>query len=416
MRFALYIAGRYLRSRRHSRFLNRVSLIAVVGIVLGVMVLDLTLAIMNGFHQELRRTFVDNMPMVTVVTSEPDGFGPLGAVLDTIAAVPGVTGVAPFVRQEIIVTMREPRGAARHRAAVAWGVDPDLQESVTPLRRHLLPPDAALARLRAGGDPPPVVLGAELATSLYAGLGDTVLLTAPSGDLALADLRAESRPFVVAGFLDSGMYEFDSRFVYVPLSVAREFFGYGPEGASGIGVKLADMMAAPAAARAIAARLGEHRFYATDWIALNQNLFQWIRIEKVVMFLLLGLIVLVAAFNIIGILTMMVGERSREIGILLAMGARRAQIQGVFVSEGLALGAAGTAIGSLLGYLGYLYLDRVGVRLPGDVYFVDRVPVVAQAGDFLLVAAAALAITLLATIGPSSEAARLRPMEIIRYT
>ncbi len=416
MRFPLYIAGRYLRSRRHSRFLNRVTLTAVAGIALGVMVLDLTLAIMNGFHAELRRTFVDAMPMVTVTTGAPEGFGALGAVIDSIGAVPGVTGVAPFVRQEALVSVRPRLGPSRHRAAVVWGVDPALQDQVTPLQHALLPRDLALAALRGDDGAPGIVLGADLATSLVAGLGDTVLVTAPSGDLDLGDLRAESRPCVVRGFLDTGMYEFDSRFAYLPLAAARRAFGYPEGGATAIGVRTAEMMAAPAVARAIEAKLGPRSFRATDWIALNRNLFEWIRIEKVVMFLLLALIVLVAAFNIIGILTMMVGERAREIGILLAMGARRSQVQGVFVLQGLAIGAGGTALGSLLGWLGYLYLDRVGFRLPGDVYFLDRVPVVAQAGDYLLVAAAALGITLVATLWPSREAARLRPMEIIRWT
>jgi lipoprotein-releasing system permease protein len=244
-----------------------------------------------------------------------------------------------------------------------------------------------------------------------------VIVTAPRGELDLSgELDAESRRFVVSGFLDTGMYEFDSRFAYLPLGPAREFFGYPPGGAGGIGVKLTDMMTAPAAARAIEQQLGPDRYWATDWIALNRNLFQWIQIEKVVMFLLLALIVLVAAFNIIGILTMMVGERRREIGILLSMGAGRAQIQGIFVINGLWLGLLGTGIGSLLGWLGTLYLDRVGFQLPGDVYFLDRVPVVAQWTDFLAVAAAALLITLGATLMPSSEAARLKPIEIIRYT
>jgi len=411
MRFAVYIAGRYLRSRRRSRFLNRVTVTAITGIALGVMVLDLTLAIMNGFHAEVRRTFVDSMPMITVVTGEVDGFPRLGAVMDTIGALPGVTGVAPFVRQEAIVTVRGRSGPARHRAAVVWGIDPDLQDAVTPLRAHLLPRDLALAGLRQAGAVPGIVLGVELATSLFAGLGDTVLVTAPAGDLDLTDLRSQSRPCVVKGFLETGMYEFDSRFVYLPLEAARAAFGYGPQGASGIGVRVADMMAAPRIAQAIEAGLGAQRVRATDWVALNRNLFEWIKIEKVVMFILLGLIVLVAAFNIIGILTMMVGER----GILLAMGARSSQVQGVFVLQGLAIGAFGTIVGSLAGYLGFLYLDRVGFRLPGDVYFVDRVPAVAQAGDFLAVAGAALAITLLATLWPSREAARLRPMEIIRW-
>ena len=235
-------------------------------------------------------------------------------------------------------------------------------------------------------------------------------------DLTLNTMEAESRRFFVVGLLDSGMYEFDSRFAYICLEAARDFFGYGPQGATGIGVKVADMMSAPVIGDRLETRLGRLQYRATDWIAMNQNLFRWISIEKVMMFLLLALIVLVAAFNIIGILTMMVGERSREIGILLSMGARRNQIQGIFMINGLVLGALGTGIGSLLGFLGTVALDKFGFKLPGDVYFLDHVPVIAQWGDFLAVGLVALVVTLLATVSPSREAAKLEPMEIIRYT
>jgi lipoprotein-releasing system permease protein len=420
MKFSWYIARRYLRSRRHSRFLSRISLIAVLGIVLGVMVLDLTLAIMNGFHAELRRSFVDNMPMITVVTTDPEGFHSMGALVDSIGQVSGVTGVAPFIRQEVILTSREPLGGQRNRAAVAWGIEPYLQDSVTPLRQHLWPgPDQLRLLTPLGpGEPPGLVLGRELAAELYVTVGDTVVMTAPRGDLEqnLESLEAESRRFLLVGLLDTGMYEFDSTFAYLDLQTARSFFGYGPEGASGIGVKLRNMMAAPATARLLEEKLGPTRFRANDWIGLNRNLFQWIKIEKIVMFLLLAMIVLVAAVNIIGILTMMVGERRREIGILLSMGAHRSQIQGVFMLDGLFLGVVGVLVGSLLGWLGTVYLARFGFKLPSDVYFIDHVPVVAQWGDFLSVAGATLLITLAATLVPSHEAARLKPMEIIRYT
>jgi len=416
MSFSFYIARRYLRSRRHSFFLSLVSVIAVVGIILGVTVLDLTLAIMNGFHQELRRTFVDNMPMITVLTSDPEGFTDLGAVVDTIGCEPGVVGAAPFVRQEVVLTERSSFGPVRHHGGVVWGIEPVLQESVTPLADRVFPHASALHLLNDPEGTPRIILGIELAASLFAGLGDTVIVTAPAGDIDLQHMEAESRCFVVAGFIETGMYEFDGRFAWISLANARDFFGYGPAGASGIGIKVGDMMAAPEIGRRLEVRLGEDRFHANDWIALNQNLFRWIRIEKVVMFLLLGLVVLVAAFNIIGILTMMVGERSREIGILLSMGARPRQIQGIFITNGLCLGAVGTALGSLLGYLGTVYLERFGFKLPGDVYFLDHVPVVAQAGDFLAVAGVAMVITLLSTLFPSWLGSRLKPMEIIRYT
>ena len=416
MKFAAYIAVRYLRSRRRSRFLNRVTITAVAGIALGVMVLDLTLAIMNGFHDELRSMFIDNMPMVSVMPNRPEGFRDLGPLMDRIGQVDQVTGVAPFIRQEIIASSKTGLSTPQHRGAVVWGLDPDLQESVTPLSGMLFPRDLALRALRGEDERPGVVLGAELAASLYIGLGDSLVLTAPRGDLDPNALEAESRTYRVAGFLDTGSYDFDARFIYMGLDAARDFCGYPPGGATGIGVRVLDMMTAGAVADAIEAELGRYDYFCNDWIDLNANLFEWVLIENVVMFLLLGLIILVAAFNIVGILTMMVGERRREIGIMLSMGARRRQIQNIFLIDGAIVGGLGLAIGTLLGWLGCLYLEKVGIDLPGDVYFVDRVPVLMQPMDFLVVAATALGITLLATLLPSYEAARLRPMEIIRYT
>lgn len=414
MRFALYIARRYLRSRRRSRFLSRVSVTAVIGIVLGVMVLDLTLAIMNGFHAELRRTFVDTMPMITVSTGDPEGFVELDATLATIAADPEVTGAAPYVRQEVIVSRPRSLGPTRNRGAIVWGIDPRRIDSVQPFSHQLIPGPEALAGLEQAGTPR-ILLGIELGMQLYTAVGDTLIVTAPSGEMTLDRIEAEHRRFVVAGFLDSGMYEFDSRFAYINLDEARDFFGYQARGAGMIGARVDDMMRAAAVAERLETSLGTG-FSAVDWMALNQNLFRWVQLEKVVMGLLLALIVLVAAFNIIGILTMMVGERTREIGILLAMGASRGQIQGIFLINGLWLGALGTLLGSLLGWLGTQYLIHQGIPLPGDVYFVDHVPCIAQWSDFLIVAAAALGITLFATFMPSSEASRLDPMEIIRYT
>ncbi len=414
MRFALHIARRYLRSRRRSRFLSRVSVTAVTGIVLGVMVLDLTLAIMNGFHAELRRTFVETMPMITVTTGDPAGFGDLEATIAAIAADPDVTGAAPYVRQEVIVTKPRTLGPTRNRGAIVWGIDPGRIDTVQPFSRQLVPGPEALPALERR-DAPRILLGIELGMQLFTAVGDTLIVTAPRGEVSLDKIEATSRRFVVAGYLDSGMYEFDSRFAYIHIDEARDLFGYEARGAGMIGARVHDMMQAAAVADRLESSLGTS-YGATDWMALNQNLFRWVKLEKVVMGLLLALIVLVAAFNIIGILTMMVGERTREIGILLAMGASRGQIQGIFLLNGLWLGALGTLLGSLLGWLGTQYLIRYGIPLPGDVYFVDHVPCIAQWSDFLVVAVAALGITLLATLMPSREASRLDPMEIIRYT
>ena len=414
MRFATYIAQRYLRSRRHSRFLSRGSVTAIVGIAIGVAVLNITLAGMNGFHAEMRRTFVANMPMISIITSRPEGFGPLGAVMDSVAAVPEVVGVAPFIRQEVLVSSPRTVGPPRPQAAVVWGVEPDLVDTVQPLSTYLRPDPAILAALD-GGSVPRVILGTELAANVYAAIGDTVILTSVNEELDLQDIRPVSERFVVVGFFETGMYEFDSRFVYGGREAIGAFLGYPADGASLLGVKVADLMRADRVAEALGDKLGRD-FYATDWMALNQNLFQWIKLEKIIMVLLLGMIILIAGFNIIGILTMMVGERRREIGILLAMGARRGQVMGIFLLNGLWLGAVGIVCGSAVGLAGIWFLDAYGVRLPGDVYFVDRIPVLLQWTDFVLIAGVSLVMALLAGMWPSWEASNLEPMDIIRYT
>jgi lipoprotein-releasing system permease protein len=414
MRFAGYIARRYLRSRRHSRFLSRGSVTAILGIAIGVAVLNITLAVMNGFHSEMRRTFVENMPMISIITSRPEGFGQLGAVMDSVASVPEVIGVAPFIRQEVLVSSPRTAGPPRPQAAVVWGVEPDLVDAVQPLSRYLRPDRAILAAL-GSGEVPRVILGTELAANVYAAVGDTVILTSVNEELDLEDIRPVSARFVVVGFFETGMYEFDSRFLYGDREAVGAFLGYPPDAASMLGVKVSDLMRADRVADVLDTKLGRD-FYATDWMALNQNLFQWIKLEKIIMVLLLGMIVVIAGFNIIGILTMMVGERRREIGILLAMGARRGQVMGIFLINGMWLGAVGIFFGSVVGLAVIWFLDAFGVRLPGDVYFVDHIPVLMQWGDFALIAVVSLLITLAAGLWPSYEASNLEPMDIIRYT
>jgi lipoprotein-releasing system permease protein len=412
-----YIARRYQRSRRRSRALSRAAVIAIVGITLGVMVLDITLAVMNGFHAELQRSFVDTMPMISVASHGPLGLADLDRVMEEIAAEPGVVGVSPLIRQEVIVSKKRLFGSPISRGAIAWGVDPERVDSVQPFSEQLRPdPSVREELIQAPGETPRIVLGRELALNLWAGLGDTVLVTAPRGEVGLSgEIAAETRPFVVAGFMESGMYEFDSRFAYLHLDTARDFFGYQARGAGLVGVRVEDMMTAAAVGDSLEARLGPD-YRAVDWMALNSTIFRWVKLEKALMFVLVGLIVLVAAFNIIGILTMMVGERGREVGILLAMGAARSQIQRIFVFNGLWYGGIGTILGSLLGWLGCVYLVKVGIGIPGDVYFVDHVPCIPEPLDFLLVGAAAMLLTYLSTLVPSHEASRLQPMEIIRYT
>ncbi len=413
MKFAYYIARRYLLSRNRSGFLNRSAILAIIGITIGVAVLHIVLAVMNGFEAEMRRTFVENMPMVTVHSSAPEGFTNLGALMDLVGEDPDVLGVAPFIRKEAIVTGGQRFGDTRNKGAVVWGIEPDLVDSVQPLSKYLLPVPQILAGLK-GGRVPRVILGSALANYLYAAIGDTVVLTTAKGEFKADRIEAESRKFVVIGFFETGMYEFDSQFTYIDIGVARDFFDYGHGGASLLGVQVTDLMQANIIADRIEETLPSHH-YTSSWMVLNKDLFKWIKMEKGVMFILLTLIILIAGFNIVGILTMMVGERRREIGILMSMGTSRSQILGIFLVNSIFLGVMGGIVGSTIGLLGIGGLKKFGLPIPGNVYFLDTVPVLFQWTDFTAVVVMTLIISVVTGLWPSYEASRLKPVEIIRY-
>jgi lipoprotein-releasing system permease protein len=414
MGFSTHIARRYLRSRRHSRFLSRSSVTSIAGIAIGVFVMNVALAVMNGFSTQMHTTFVENLPMISILTSDPMGFDNLGQSMDVIGDDPDVLGVAPLIRQEVLITAGRNFGNPRHQAGVTWGIDPDLVDTVQPLSKNLEPEPAILAALYSK-DVPRIILGGDLANSLYADIGDTVVVTAPDASIDLSQLKSESRKFVVIGYVATGMADFDARFSYIHLDVARDFFGYGPKGASLISIKVKDPMRANFVGERLEDSLGPG-FHSRDWMSLNANLFQWMKMEKIIMIILLGMIILIAGFNIVGILTMMVGERGREIGILISMGARRSQIMGIFLLNGFWLGVVGTAFGCVAGLAGIYFLDTYGIALPGDVYFVDRVPVLLQWGDFFLVAAISLVVSIMAGLWPSWEASNLKPVDLIRYS
>ncbi len=413
MEFSYYIAKRYLRSRNRSGVLNRSSILAIIGISIGVIVLHIVLAVMNGFEAEMRRTFVENMPMVTVQNTSPEGFSNLGALMDIIGDDPDVLGVSPYIRKEAIVTGGHRFGDTRNKGAVVWGVEPDLVDTVQPLSKYLSPAPQILAGLK-GGMVPRVILGSALANTLFVALGDTVVMTTAKGEFKADRIEAESRKFVVIGFFETGMYEFDSQFTYIDIDVARDFFDYGREGATLVGVQVTDLMKANVFADRIEETLPSFH-YTSNWMVLNKDLFKWIKMEKMVMSFLLALIVLIAAFNIVGILTMMVGERRRELGILMSMGTTRNQILGIFLFNSIYLGVVGVVLGSVIGLLCVAGLDKFGLPIPGNVYFLDKIPVLFQWTDFIAVVVVTLVISVLTGLWPSYEASRLKPVEIFRY-
>jgi lipoprotein-releasing system permease protein len=417
MGFSRKIALRFLGSRR-STVVLLVSVLAVGGIALGVTVMNVTLAVMNGFRDEIQMLFVENMPMVTVLSWEQSALaGDIDGLVEQIEGVEGVVAAAPYLRQPGILSSERLGARARHQNAIVWAIDPDRQMQVTPLDRNISPEYKGFDSNHLAGDGrglPGIIVGVELAASLRAGIGDIVSLTVPVGDMGrLEDIEAASADFSIVGIVDSGMYEFDSSFAYVALNGADALFGR--EGTvDGIGIRVPEMMLAKQDADRIAAALGPP-YWTHDWISMNAQLFQYINMEKIMMFLLLVLMTGISSFAVIAILTMIVRDRQYDIAVLRSFGVSRRQILFIFLQLGSLLGILGTALGTLAGLGLISYIHAVGIDLPGEVYFVDSVPANVNPRDVLLIAGVTVLLSFLATVLPSTIATRFQPVEILRH-
>ena len=405
MRFELFVASRYLRSRQGKR-VSGITAIAVGGIFVGVAAILIVLSVINGFHQELRVRILGSTPHIVVTKYTYEAI-PFAGATDTMLALlqgfPGVVDAAPFIYAKTLV--RSDNGV---EGVVIRGVDPEQETDITDLAGTIT--DGAFA-FDSGG----VVIGVELARALGVSVGDRLNIVSPFGGTSTPlGFIPRTKHFRVNGIFDSGMYEYNSSFVYVGLGELAEFLAM--QGMiTGYELRVKDVYGASRLAKLITIRMG-YPFRAVDWIAQNRNLFTALRLEKVVTFIVLVLIVLVAAFNIVGMLTMLVLRKTREIGILKAIGAGPQAVTRIFVYAGLLIGGVGTVAGALFGFTVSWLLNKYRfVTLPGDVYFIKNLPVEMQTLDFVVVCVAAFVITLVATVYPAYRAARLDPVEAIRY-
>ncbi|MDT8286223.1 MAG: ABC transporter permease [Elusimicrobiales bacterium] len=400
-----FIALRYLSAKRKGLFSVVTTLIGVAGVSLGVAALIVTLSIMDGFQTDIRRKIVDAQAHIVVYGQMRPGDGERAAA--RIAAAPGVEAVSAFALGQGIITFDN-----RSTGAVVRGVDPAAEARVNSLKDSLVRGSwDALAR--ADGVPG-IILGEELAKNLGAWTGDEVILVSPrSADSGLG-LLPRMKKFRVAGLSRTGYYEYDNTMAYCGLKEASEFFGMGSE-PNGFGVRLEDIDLAPAAADALRESLG-FPFTVKTYADMNRTLFAALKLEKFVMSLVLALIILVATFTIASNLLMMTVEKMRDIGILRAMGAGPGLIRRVFLLEGAMIGSAGTLVGVLLGvgislFIGYYPV----IELPSDIYYVTKVPVKLDALDIALTALASFALCSLSALYPASRAAKLNPVDAIRY-
>lgn len=409
MNVPLWIAARYLRTRRSSGFVTVLSGISVGGVALGVTALLTVLAVMNGFENEIQTRIAGTDAHVVLLGENTAGIVSADSLTARAARQPGVLGAAPFVYAKAMVLRR---GYAE--GLVVKGVDLAAERQVTTIGRNITPPLDSIPG-PAPGRLPGIVLGTELAARVAAVVGDTVTLASLAGaERSAIGYTPKLRRFRVAGIFTSGLYTYDSSFGFTSLPSAQELFELG-SAVTGIEIRLADMFEAPRVGAELLRALETPGLRSNNWIELNRNLFTWMKLEKAVMFVILALIVLVAAFSIVSTLFMVVIEKRRDIGVLKSLGASRNVVLRVFLFEGLLIGGLGTALGTALGGTLIAVLRRYPiVRLPGDVYFIERLPVRPEAGDFAAVILAALTLCLAAALYPAWRASCLDPVEAIR--
>jgi lipoprotein-releasing system permease protein len=407
MPFEIFLGLRYLRARGHKTNLSLFVWIGIGGVFLGVSALIVVLAVMTGFQDGIRDKIISANPHVLIMEAGGRGVADGGALAKRVGPVPGVVSATPFVLQQALFT--SPNGGAT--GGLLRGVD-----LATPAVR-----DAIAAQVRFGslepvlkGSEPALVLGRELARSLGVAPGDHVTVISPQGAMTAVGLVPKMRRFLVAGWVEVGMYEYDASLAYTSLAAAQEFAGLGDR-VTGVEVKLANPFDAKDVGRTIAGQL-KGPYWIRDWMDMNRNLFAALQLEKLALFVIVTIIVLVAAFAIIGHLVLLVAEKRKEIGILKAMGAGAGSIGTVFLVAGMLIGVGGTVTGSAFGLL-LIWVQNTYklIRFAGDVYQIDHLPMKLTGSDFAMIVGSTLVISFLATLSPARRAARMDPIEVLRY-
>ncbi len=414
-RLELAIAARYLKSRRSARFVSLITLIATGGVTVGVMALLVVMGVMNGLQHDLREKILVASPHIRLLTFGEglrlDGWS---AVADDVRANDQVVAVAPFVLTQGLLSA----GHDYHEGTYVLGVESDTGDvSVTALPEHFVRGDLAFTTTRDDVDGG-IVLGRRIAERMSAYPGAKVTMISPGGSRFNASIGAfvpKFWEFEVTGYFETGMFEYDNAYVVLPRALAQEFAGLG-EAVTGLEIRLRDPSHATAVAADIEETLGGYPYRAIDWQSQNQSLFSALQLEKLAMGLILLLIVIVAAFNIVSTLTMVVNDKTREIGILRAMGLSTNAIRRIFIFQGAAIGVVGTGLGLFLGLLVARTVDKSElIRLDPSVYFIDRLPILVDPFDVGTIVLASVAVAVLATLHPARRAARLDPVDAIRH-
>ena len=415
MRFEFFIAARYLRAKRRQAVVGVITAISVIGVAAGVASLIIALAITNGMRRDLQERLVGSTAHVDLMRIAADGIRDWRPLLARLRTLPHVTAAAPGLYGQVLIS----RGS-RSGGALIKGVIPadertvgDLLQSVTEGSAEALEPVNSPADAGTHAVPP-IVIGKDLAETLGAKVGDSVLVTSPQGELTPLGLVPRYQRFQLAGIFRSGFYQYDSTYAFTRLADAQRLFSE-PDLISVISFKVDDLYRADKIGRAIEIEAGKG-FQTTNWMEQNRELFRALKLEQVVTFIVLALIVCVAALNILIALTMMVMEKTKDIAVLMSFGVRQEQVRRIFLLQGLLISVIGTVIGLIAGYgLSWLGGHYRFIHLDASVYSIDYLPFAPRIWDAVIVAAVSLGVSLIATLYPSGSAARVLPAEALRY-
>jgi len=419
MPFELLIGLRYLKAKRKSTFISIITFISTAGVMLGVMALIIVLAVMTGFEEDLKEKILGTNAHVVVVRNGAP-MEDYRQVMQKLKGFKGVTAATPFIYNQVMLS-----SGKNVSGVVLRGIDPSTDRLVTGLSKSIV--EGTIDRLEpkmgeVGDFLPGLLLGKELAKHLNLFVGDKVNVISPMGNITPLGMMPKMKPFMVAGIFNTGMFEYDSTLAYVSLGQAQTFFDLG-DTVTGVQLKVEDVYHAGELAHSINRTLGTD-FYARDWMQMNRNILFALKTEKIVMFIILTLIVLVAAFGIASTLFMVVMEKNRDIAILKSMGATGSSIMKIFVLEGLVIGVIGTILGVFSGLLIALNLEPIITfiqKITGqnffskDIYYLDHFPSLVVPSDVVLISVTAVLISFIATLYPAWQASRMLPAEALRY-
>lgn len=410
--FELFIGLRYTRAKRRNHFISFISLTSILGIAVGVTALITVLSVMNGFEKELRERILGMASHLTI-TGPGERLEDWGAVMQRVQSRPGVVAAAPYTQAEAMLS--QPSAVS---GAIVRGIDPLLEATVTDVGEHMKA--GRLENLRPGEYG--IVLGRELADALGVGVGDSLMLITSNIAVTPVGALLRERRFIVVGLFEVGMYEFDRGTAFIHLEDAQKLYRLGTA-VNGVRLKLDDMFAAPRLTRELSAELGAE-YWVSDWTRRHANFFRAVKTERTAMFVILALIVAVAAFNIVSTLVMVVTDKQADIAILRTLGASPGSVMAVFMVQGTLIGVVGTLLGLIGGLSLALNIDTLvpwlehtlGIQfLPADVYYISELPSDVQLSDVVRIAALSFGLSVLATLYPAWRAARTQPVEALRY-